>query len=338
MKLPLHEIKKIAVFRALHLGDLLCVVPALRALRYTLPEAEIALIGLPWSAAFVKRFHKYVDRVIIFPGYPGLPEQIPSEIALVNFLEEMQKEGFDLVLQMQGNGTIVNMLVQMFGAKYTAGFYQTTDPGLPSGFFIKYPENLLEVKRYLKLIEFLGIPDQGLSLEFPIIEQDQKDLDSLRLGLPDKQFVIVHPGSRSFRRRWHPKYFAALADHCISRGFPVVITGTPDETIVAKEVLKFMKNNAINITGATSLGAVALLIKNAFALITNCTGVSHIAAAMETPSIVISMDGEPERWSPLNKELHYVIDWKENPDFKEVFDQMERLLKKTKVKKLHKAV
>lgn len=332
MKLPLNEIKKIAILRALHLGDLLCVIPALRALRHALPHAEIALVGLPWASSFVTRFQPYLDRLIVFPGYPGLPEQIPSEVALLSFLKKMQEEAFDLVLQMQGNGTIVNMLVQMFGAKYTAGFYQTIDPHLPSGFFMKYPENIPEVERYIQLTNYLGIPEQGLSLEFPIKEQDQKDLDKLRLYLPEKQYIVLHPGSRSSKRRWHPKYFGALADHCISSGFMVVITGTADEMSVAKEVLKFMQNNAINLTGATSLGAVALLIKKAFALLTNCTGVSHIAAAVETPSIVISMDGEPERWSPLNKQLHYVIDWKRNPDFKTVFNQMESLLEKGGIK------
>ncbi len=61
-------------------------------------------------------------------------------------------------------------------------------------------------------------------------------------------------------------------------------------------------------------------------LIANCTGVSHIAAAVKTPSVIISMDGEPERWSPVNKNLHHVIDWTKDPHFDSVFNAVIKMI------------
>ena len=59
------------------LGDLLVHRAWLRALRSALPDAEIELIGLPAAQRFVDRFGRYVDRLIEFPGFPGIPEWPP---------------------------------------------------------------------------------------------------------------------------------------------------------------------------------------------------------------------------------------------------------------------
>lgn len=81
----------IVIFRALKLGDLLCTVPAFRALRKAFPQARISLLGLPWSASFAERYYCYIDDFIHFPGYPGLPEQ-PVHIEAINsFFYDMKK-------------------------------------------------------------------------------------------------------------------------------------------------------------------------------------------------------------------------------------------------------
>ena len=88
-----------------------CSVPfRARALRAALPDAEMVLIGLPWARSFVQRFDMYLDGFREFPGYPGLPEQAPRLERIGAFLDEIQAEEFDLVLQMQGSGRITNPL------------------------------------------------------------------------------------------------------------------------------------------------------------------------------------------------------------------------------------
>src|SRR6185312_1697139 len=115
--------RRITVLRALQLGDMLCVVPALRAVRAAVPDARITLIGLPWAASFVERFNTYIDDLIVLPGFPGMPEQPPAEAEMPVFLDAVRRREFDLAIQLHGSGGITNGLLKQFGAKRMAGFY-----------------------------------------------------------------------------------------------------------------------------------------------------------------------------------------------------------------------
>ncbi|MCE7042853.1 glycosyltransferase family 9 protein [Dyadobacter sp. CY312] len=317
--------RRIAIFRALQLGDMLCAVPAFRALRAAYPDAEITLLGLPWAASFCSRFSMYINRFIHFPGFPGLPEQPFNEVEWAKFVRQMRSEKFDLILQMQGNGNIVNAMLEDLQAGSVAGFhsegnYRNDD------LFLEYPTGISEIDRHLRLISHLGIPVLGNELEYPIMDIEKENLYSKHPFLLDGDCVCVHPGSRGAWRQWPPSHFALLADYCAGMGFKVVVTGTYEEASLTNHVIGLMKYPAIDLTGQTNLGEIGQLIKTASLLISNCTGVSHIASAVRTPSIVISMDGEPERWGPLNTDLHKTIDWTVEQDFEQVLSLTQHLL------------
>lgn len=312
---------KIAVFRALQLGDLLCAVPAFRALRHAYPDAEITLIGLPWAGEFVRRFSMYLDRLVIFPGYEGLPEQPYVREATEQFISNMKAEQFDLLLQMHGNGTIINELLERIQAKRFAGFKFPPEerPGEESLF--PYPETVHEIHRHLLLLESVGIPSRGDALEFPLYSEDREAFRVLNLRYEPGEYVCLHPGSSTPARRWPVKHFAAIGDHFAESGKSVIITGSMKEIMLAAEVQQAMRYEAVSLAGKTTLGSLAILLRNAGGLISNCTGVAHIAAAVKTPSVIISMDGETQRWAPLDKQLHHSIDWTLNPGYPAVLQE-----------------
>jgi ADP-heptose:LPS heptosyltransferase len=326
-------IKKIAIFRALQLGDMLCAIPAIRSLRGDYPNAEITLIGLPWAAEFVNRFSNYLDRFISFPGYPGLPEQPFNQDGFDRFIKQMEYEEFDLILQMQGNGTIVNPMLHSLPAKHLAGFHNQ-ESRMHSDLFLEYPNHGSEIERHLLLMSHLGITTRGKQLEFPLTTEDFKELEALSLPIEKNKYVCVHPGSRGSWRQWPTAYFAALADFCTRKGYKVVVTGTESEREITQDVIRQSKYPLVDLTGKTSLGAIGALISNAFLLIANCTGVSHIASALETPSVIISMDGEPERWEPLNHEIHRMVDWTQNQQIGTVYLEMVALIQQLESKKV----
>lgn len=312
----------IAVFRALQLGDMLCVIPACRALRHAFPQAHIALIGLPWANDLIYRFPAYFDEFIAFPGYPGLPEQPVNARATDAFCDAIRQRKFDLLLQMHGNGSIVNPFMETLGARVTGGFCRQEEYGPYPDTYLEYPEDEHEINRHLLLMRHLGIPTQGAHLEFPY---------ATMIKLPSRPYICVHPASRCAARQWRPRYFAALADHFAAIGYTIVLTGTAGERKVAAEVAARMEYRSMNLAGQTSLDGVAALLQQAAALFSNSTGVSQIAAALETPSVIISMDGEPHRRAPLNKRLHRTIDWTVIPDYNAVLNEAAALLASERV-------
>jgi ADP-heptose:LPS heptosyltransferase len=301
--------RKIAIFRALVLGDLLCAVPAFRALRAALPMAEITLIGLPWARSFVDRFNHYIDHFIEFPGYPGLAERQPDIASIPAILVAAQARRFDLAIQMHGSGGVTNPLVMLFGARVNAGFFRPGELCPDESRFIPFPGHEPEVRQHLRLMEHLGIPSQGEQLEFPILEQDQRALAAVEAAreLRPGAYACVHPGARLMSRRWLPERFAAVADGLARRGLQVVLTGSAGEAHLTRAVTQMMQANALDLAGQTSLGALAVLLRGSRLLVSNDTGVSHLAAALQVPSVVVASGGDPSRWAPLDDQRHRVV-------------------------------
>lgn len=295
----------IAIFRALQLGDMLCAVPAFRALRKRWPRARISLVGLPWQREIVERFPEYLDELIVFPGYPGLPEQGHDLAALTAFLEEMNRRSFDLLLQMHGNGSVLNPLLALCGAKKIAGFSAPDAYRPDAGMFIDYPEDLHEIERLLALLRHLGI-DGEPTLEFPISEDERLEFYRLanRHKLRAGGYACLHPGARDPVRRWSSENFSEVARHLLACGLQVVVTGTPAEARIAEQIVAATDGRVVNLVGETSLGMLAALIDNARVLVCNDTGVSHVAAARGTPSVVLFTASDPAHWAPLDQTLH----------------------------------
>lgn len=310
-RLPLSSIERLLVVRSLPgLGDLLCSVPALRALRAALPAAEITLLGLPGTEWFRERFGHLIDRWLAFPGYPGIPEGWQGAAPIPSFLAQIQAQPFDLALQIHGNGSVINPFLILLGARLNAGFF------VPGQFcpdpqrFLPYPEAEPEIWRPLRLLEHLGLPLQGEALEFPVWGSDRRAYQQLAAvhNLGPGSYICIHPGASARDRRWSVKGFARVADQLAQWGYRIVLTGTSSEQAVVQAVVDAMSSPALNLAGATDLGMLAVLLQGAELLICNDTGVSHLAAALRVPSVVVFSNSEVDRWAPLDRHRHRVSD------------------------------
>jgi ADP-heptose:LPS heptosyltransferase len=292
---------RIAIFQALNLGDLLCTTPALRAIRCRFPAAEITFIGRPWAEDFVARLST-VDRFLPFPGFPGIAESPPGAGLTVP-----RWPRFDLVIQMHGSGEVSNGFVAALDARHSVGFGPLGERRLTTA--LNWVESEPEPLRWLRLAEAVGAAPAGLHVEFPAIPTELVRAAAL-LGSPDGRPVIgLHVGASDPSRRWPANSFARLGDRLAERHQArIVLTGSEQERSLAASVRRMMSADAIDLAGMTDLGELAAVISTLDLLITNDTGVSHVAAATRTPSIVLFGPTRPERWAPLDRRRHHVID------------------------------
>lgn len=301
-----HQPGTLVIFRALQLGDMLCAVPALRALRTALPETRIVLVGLPWAAQFAARFPGYIDEFFAFPGHPAFPEQAVKESLVPVFYSSMRARHFDLALQMHGSGQVSNTIVQAFGARSVAGF-GAAGAGAGENCFFPYPALGAEPLRLLQLTELLGAPPIGNHLEFPITLEDERELEAsgVARGLAPGSYFCVHPGARTSDKCWPPERFAWVADQLAAEfGLTPVLTGAASETGFTAAVASHMRSACIDAAAPLSIGAMAALMSRARLLVCNDTGASHIAAGLKLSSVVIFSKADKRRWAPLDQRRH----------------------------------
>jgi ADP-heptose:LPS heptosyltransferase len=328
-RIAAREISSIAVFRALKLGDMLCVTPALRALRRHYPKAHIALIALPWFRELSSRYGHVIDEVIEFPGSPNLPERQASRSVLDRFIGTMACRGFDLVIQMHGSGELTNPLIARFAGRQAAGFYPRSGSCPDPAGFLPWIEEQPEPLRYIELLAHLGIPSQGTWLGLPISPSEIAEARWLKdmPGIAGRPIACLHPGASLPERRWSASSFAAIGDRLAQHGFAVVLTGGPEERTLTAEVAARMRRGSVDVAGATSIGLLAALVSEAALVVCNDTGVSHVAAATRTPSVVISPVSDPRRWAPLDQDLHRLVDARQGASVDQVWQCIERLVR-----------
>lgn len=285
---------------------MLCAVPALRALRGALPHTHITLIGLPWAKNFAQRFKQYIDDFLAYPGF-GLPEIICTTEEYFSFCQDAQARHFDIAIQMHGNGSLSNKIVAEIKPQHLVGF--THFPTSSDPHWVPYPNHLSETERLLHLISNLSNVEIDDTLEFPLAAQDFLDRIQQLPSVPKEltQYICIHPGARAATRRWPIERFACVADALVERGFTVILTGTAAEAPITSAIESLMCTACINAASDSSIGALALVIAQASLIICNDTGVSHLAAALKTPSLVIFLGSSVERWAPKNSDLHHRV-------------------------------
>ncbi len=306
----LKNIKKIAVLRANAFGDFIVTLPALKAIRFTYPKAEIVLLGKPWHKEFLTEGRCPVDRVIVVPAKKGIRTEanmVEDENEVKDFLAQMQKERFDIVLNFHGNGVSANPFIKQFKAKTTAGLVCEKSEKLDLSLDYYYYQS--EVIRYLEVAKLIGATMFELEPEMKVLKQDEQEISSF-MTMINKPFIILHPAAIDIRRMWPIENYGALADELKQRDFEIVFSGAKEDRQAVDEIIDKMKFSAINVCGNFSLGGLAALLSHASLMIAADTGPLHLGRAVNVPTIGFYWAPNLINWGPLTRTIHRpLISW-----------------------------
>ena len=293
---PIH---KVVLLRASRIGDFLCAVPALRALRARLPAAELSMITVPLLQEVAARLPS-LDHVWPFPGFPGIAEQLFDARTATHFFQQIQRERFDLALQMQGTGVYSNPFALLLGARATVGFIRPGDQAGLLDAALPYPHHLHEIRCVLALAEFLGAPSTGEELEFPLSAAERAEAAALLAPWP-QPWIGLHPSSRNQSRRWPLHNYLALAEQLLARqGGTILLLGDREAVPAGQFLAQRLQKHCCDLTGSVSLLTLGALIEQLSLLVTNDSGPAHIAYALRTPTVTLfGVSASPQTNGPL---------------------------------------
>jgi heptosyltransferase II len=117
------------------------------------------------------------------------------------------------------------------------------------------------------------------------------------LAADSRPAVALAPGAVGPAKRWPAAAYAALSQKLLADGFAVWVLGGPGEKALAAEIVG---DTAARDLTATDLRQAILALAAAVAVVSNDSGLLHVAAALGTPTVGIFGPTSPWHWAPLN--------------------------------------
>ena len=298
------SIKRVVVRGTNWVGDSVMTVPALRALRRVLPNANITLAIRP-GAKGIFSDADFIDDVLVYNR--------KSAFSVIPQIREWRRRNFDLALLFP-NAFEAALIPFLAGVPVRLGYATEsrhpllTHPlGVPD-----WRSSRHEVFYYLYLVTALeqllfgssSICESELDASIQISEKRIAEASGLLRGYGIREedaVVAICPGSINSRaKRWPAEAYAAVADRLIESHRQVLLIGSKEEAEVSQDVVSRMRHRPIVLTGKTSLDQVTAVLATVDLIVTNDTGPAHIGAALGRPTIVIFGPTNPLTTRPFS--------------------------------------
>jgi heptosyltransferase-1 len=305
------------------LGDMLCVVPLLRALRARYPGSRISLLASPVSYEPMMG-NRYVDEVLNFDKREFVGKEGGSLLRFPGYVRQLRKKKFDIAVvpSTVSVSFTSDLLAFLSGAPLRIGAGSIQGVRNRSGFLFTHPRDLdwRDRKAYHQVRRNMDIwPERfgdGVDLTIEItlredeLERGKSFLQKLSHGAP--RVIVYHPGAGKIPNRWPAHLFARLADELsVSLPASTVITSGPMDDEPVRQMIEAL-HEPYELIKNQPIREVASAIRFADLVVSNDTGIMHIAASVGTPVLSLFGPTDPGEWAPTGERHRYI--WGEDRD------------------------
>ncbi len=141
-----------------------------------------------------------------------------------------------------------------------------------------------------------------------VSEKEKKEMDLFLhvYGIDENEIALIHPAAAFDTKRWAVENFAKIIDYFASRNIFSVVVAAPHEEPIINEINEKTRTVFHGFTDLT-LPEIKALAARAKIFVGNDSGIAHIAAAVNTPSVVIFGASNINHWRPWTNAPNEVV-------------------------------
>jgi ADP-heptose:LPS heptosyltransferase len=294
------DIRRIVIIKLDHIGDVILSIPAVANLRAHFPRAHIAMVVNSSSEPIV-RYIFHVDEVLcynarFFDRSGG--SRIFDFARGARFAREMRGREFDLIVDLRGSfASLFFALIARSKYRIDRGTYLVQRK---LGRISSAREHEAEVN--LDILARAGVPTRSREISLHLTQGDLDSADSLLRGGPalvgksskpdsHSPIIVIHPGAPVPLKRWPAERYARLTCRLLQEyNAQIILVGGKGEEWIARSVASATtgrdacpaNGQVTDISGRTTLGQLAAVLRRADLFIGNDSGPMHLAAARKS--------------------------------------------------------
>lgn len=289
---------KILIVGPAWVGDMVMAQCLFKVLKQQQPDLDIDVLAPAWSLPILARMPEVANSIIMPIGHGQLALRERYRIG-----KSLRGKGYQQAIVLPNS--FKSALIP-FWAKIPlrTGWHREMRR------LILNDARHLDKKRYPLMIEqymALGVrANEDLPKPYPAPAL-QISADSCAEALKthylksDRPVLAICPGAEfGPAKRWPEEYYAAVANAKLDEGFDVWIFGSPKDNAVAERIMELTQQRCINLSGKTKLQEAVDLLSLATVVVSNDSGLMHIAAALNKPLVAVYGPTSAGFTPPLN--------------------------------------